>query len=239
MAWVAGVDGCRGGWFLVLRETASGETRQRLVGCFGEVLELPERPVVVGVDIPIGLLACAAKGGRECDQEARRILGQPRACSVFSPPVREALRCGDYASANVTNKASSPAMVGISQQSFGLRGKLLEVDEVMTVHLQDIVQEVHPELSFYELNGRKPMRYGKKVKGGEGLRMRRELLLRVGFGEIISKLVQPSRRTLGEDDILDACIACWTAERISRAESVRIPENPPFDRRGLRMEIWR
>ncbi len=36
----------------------------------------------------------------------------------------------------------------------------------------------------------------------------------------------------------DACVACWSAERILRGEAVRIPDDPPLDARGLRMEIW-
>ncbi len=239
MAWVAGVDGRRGGWVVVLRPLGSLEVRGRLVERFREVLGLLERPSIVGVDIPIGLLDRAVKGGRECDREARRILGQPRGRSVFSPPVRGALTCKDYPSANRANKASSPEKVGISKQSFALREKLLEVNSLMTPRLQDIVREVHPELSFYELNGRKSMNHGKKARGGVGLRERRPLLLDVGFGPVIAELAKHPRGKLGEDDILDACVACWTAEQIVKGEALRVPENPPRDRCGLRMEMWR
>jgi predicted RNase H-like nuclease len=47
-------------------------------------------------------------------------------------------------------------------------------------------------------------------------------------------------RALGAkvDDVLDACVAAWTAERIARDEAKRLPCDPPRDARGLRMEIW-
>src|SRR3989442_381172 len=82
MAWGAGGDGCRGGWVVVLLDTGSGHSGHRLIERFQEVFELVEKPAVVGVDIPVGLLERAVKGGRQCDREVRPILGQPRARSV-------------------------------------------------------------------------------------------------------------------------------------------------------------
>ena len=239
MAWVAGVDGCRGGWFVVLVNTRSSRTCHRVVQRFPGTFELPENPTVVAVDIPIGLLDRAVRGGRNCDKEARRILGQPRARSVFSPPVRAALRHTDYPSANRANKASSAEKVGISIQSFGLSKKLLEVDEFMTPEFQNIVKEVHPELSFYELNRRQPMTYSKKARGHVGLAERWGLLFSAGFDGVISELQAHRPPKVGEDDILDACVACWTAKRIAKGDALCIPENPSRDVRGLRMEIWR
>ena len=148
VARVAGIDGCPAGWLAVLLNTRSGYSWHRLIDRFQEVLELPAKPEVVGVDIPVGLLERAVKGGRRCDREARPILGQPRARSVFSPPVRDALRCTDYASANKSNRESSLDRVGISIQSLELRQKLLEMDGLVTPELQEIAKEVHPELKL-------------------------------------------------------------------------------------------
>ena len=223
----------------MLLNTRSGYSWHRLIDRFQEVLELPAKPEVVGVDIPVGLLERAVKGGRRCDREARPILGQPRARSVFSPPVRNALRCTDYASANKSNRESSLDRVGISIQSLELRQKLLEMDGLVTPELQEIVKEVHPELSFYELNDRHPMKHGKKDRTGEGLAERRALLRNAGFDGIVSKPLGYPRTQVGEDDILDACAACWTAARILRGNAIRIPQGPPRDKCGLLMEIWR
>ena len=41
------------------------------------------------------------------------------------------------------------------------------------------------------------------------------------------------------DDILDAFALCWTARRLAAGDAIRLPELPPHDARGLRMEIWR
>ncbi|MCG3112708.1 MAG: DUF429 domain-containing protein [Candidatus Manganitrophus sp. SB1] len=93
-SWIAGVDGFRGEWFVVLANHAQGrviETRHHVCGSFKEVLNLTPAPKVIAIDIPIGLLDTPEIGGRQCDREARRLLKPPRASSVFSPPIRKYL----------------------------------------------------------------------------------------------------------------------------------------------------
>ena len=67
--WVAGVDGCPGGWIVVLAGMSASADRpvqmsSRLCTTFEQVLALPERPLSIAVDMPIGLLERAAPGGR-------------------------------------------------------------------------------------------------------------------------------------------------------------------------------
>lgn len=234
--WVAGVDGCRAGWFVVLRDHNIGSLSHYTVSQLAEVLNLPERPEVIGVDMPIGLLDCAEEGGRECDVTARQLLRWPRRNSVFSPPVRAALHSPSYAEACTANAASSPKGLRISRQCFGLFPKLLEVDQFMNAERQKVVLEVHPELSFYEMNSAKPMLFAKKTSTGAKDRL--ELLERAGF--LLSEIVRTARMgRVGLDDILDACAACWTTERIACGMAIRVPAEPKCDSMGLRMEIWR
>jgi predicted RNase H-like nuclease len=44
-------------------------------------------------------------------------------------------------------------------------------------------------------------------------------------------------KDVAHDDILDAFATLWSAERILRGESRSLPESPPTDEFGLRMEI--
>lgn len=238
MGWVAGIDGCRNGWLLVLRESEIGIIRHRRIQCLSEVCGQPENPSIVAVDIPIGLLAQAMRGGRECDKKGREILRKPRSNSVFSPPVRPALKYFDFPSALDANRASSTEHVGISQQCFQLFQKIREADKLVKPELQERICEVHPELCFFELNNRKPMKYGKKHRAGLGLQERRDLLCKEGFPSINGGSNLYSKSEVAEDDFLDACVACWTAERIRQGTARRVPENPPKDGRGLRMEMW-
>ncbi len=98
MPWIAGVDGCRAGWFVVLVECGgrTGREGHRIFSSFRDVLDLKPKPTIIAVDIPIGLLEEPSAGGRECDKEARRILGTPRRSSVFTPPTRPALASATY-----------------------------------------------------------------------------------------------------------------------------------------------
>jgi predicted RNase H-like nuclease len=84
MSWVAGVDGCRAGWVVVLlqRRSKKYESEVRLCHNFAEVLALEPQPVVIAIDMPVGLLDTPQLGGRECDRRARKLLGR-RASSIF------------------------------------------------------------------------------------------------------------------------------------------------------------
>src|SRR5713226_6413789 len=109
MTWVAGVDGCKGGWFAVFFESDGKGFRAKRFDLLTEVLTFEPKAKVVAVDVPIGLLDKAEPGGRDCDRLARELLGQPRARSVFSPPVRGALQFEDnYKKALRENRISSP-----------------------------------------------------------------------------------------------------------------------------------
>src|SRR4051812_4450040 len=117
--WVAGVDGCRSGWLVILcalapRESMPLHITSRLCTDFQAVLDLTERPIAVAVDMPIGLLERAAPGGRGCDREARAVLGRPRSGSVFSPPTRPGLAALKYEDAARANGA------GMSKESFNI-----------------------------------------------------------------------------------------------------------------------
>ena len=231
--WVAGVDGCRGGWFVILRDVTHRRFRYRRVDHFKDLLLLPEAPVAIAVDIPIGLLSAAEYGGRLCDREARKLLGWPRRNSVFSPPVYAALSCNSYATAKKMNRRSSKYGMGISQQCYGLLDKLREVHSVMKPSLQERIFEVHPEVCFMKAAGRS-MKNRKKHSSGY---LERKGFLN-DFLEVIQELENTSVPNVGRDDVLDACVACWTATRFYRHEAEPILSNRPRCNRGLKMEIW-
>ncbi|OOO00964.1 MAG: hypothetical protein USCGTAYLOR_02830 [Chromatiales bacterium USCg_Taylor] len=238
IVWLAGVDGCRGGWFAVLqgRGQASSrvvEVRFALCRGFSEVMNLPENPAPIAVDIPIGLLEQAEPGGRSCDRAARALLGRGRASSIFTPPTRAALQGQSYREAMRLNGA------GMSKQTFNLMGKIREVDALIEPALQQRIFEAHPELAFLTLAGR-PLRHNKKTPAGG---REREALLGPLFG---AAFIKPSevrdcfpRSQVGADDVLDAYALALTARRIHAGSAVRLPEpEPERDFRGLRMEIW-
>jgi len=234
MSWVAGLDGVPHGWMAVLRNTVSGETRGLVLSRWTEILKVAERPEVIAIDIPIGLLDEAQRGGRQCDQVARNLLGRVRASAVFSPPVFGALSATTYPGAVLRNRQSSACQLGISQQCYGLFDKLREIHSSITPEIQERVFEIHPELSFLEIAGH-PTAMGKKTPAG--IEERKKCLH--GFAGLIEKFRKNRIPGAATDDLLDACAACWTAERIGKGIAVRIPGQPPVDTRGLRMEMLR
>lgn len=232
-ALVAGADGCRAGWVVVL--AVGAETTVRVVSRFADVLHTGAGATVLGVDMPIGLLDQAVPGGRDCDRRARRLLGR-RACCVFTPPVRSALRAGTYARALVLNRASSAAGLGISIECFGLFAKLREVDAALRRRpaLARRVREVHPELAFREM-ARAPA--GLPPKRSSVGRAERLALLERWFPDVRAAAARPPRGAAA-DDVIDAHAVCWSAARIADRRAVCLPARPRHDARGLPMAIW-
>jgi predicted RNase H-like nuclease len=230
MSWVAGIDGCRAGWIVVLlRRTQSTWTHQVIL-CpkFVDILSLDPTPAVIAIDIPIGLLDKPQPGGRACDRQARQLLGH-RASSIFTPPTRPMLKATRY---------EQVRQQGLSIQSFNILPKIREVDQLMTPVLQQRVYETHPELAFMSLAG-VPMQYNKKTLEGREERLR--ILKRV-FQDMRqafeSACMALKRSEVAMDDLLDAYVLAWTALRISTGQGNRVPADPLIDRKGLSMKIW-
>lgn len=238
--WIAGVDGCRGGWLVVLRTVdGDAEPRARIVPTFADVLALPEAPRIIALDMPIGLPARSGIGGRAADIAARSRLGARRS-SVFAVPARAAVMARDYRDACAIAHAHSDPPRKLSKQTFNLFPKMREVDALMTPALQDRVVECHPETAFWAMNGEAPLDAPKKVKSRPhppGLGERRKLLATTGLPP---PFLQTRFRAAeaGPDDLLDACACAWTARRVLSGTAHRFPDTPPRDQRGLRQEIW-
>lgn len=232
MSWVAGVDGFKSQWCVVLMHVDTGALRARVIPCFSGLLDMPEQPEVITVDMPVGLPEITPPGGRKCEKEARLIL-RNKTSSVFSAVGRRAL---SRPSRRDVDRASREAGgIGVGAQAWGLANKLREVDAVMTPERQELIFEVHPEISFWAMNNRTPVAHGKKsAKGATG---RLHALVNVGFPQqALNELLLNTR--VGRDDLLDACAAVWTAKRILRKRAERLPGAADYDMRGLDQAIW-
>ena len=226
-----GVDRCKAGWLTMVREgDAIGarifETFSELVAAFGE-------SDIVVVDIPIGLLDTSP---RTCEQLARQRIG-PRRSSVFSTPVREVVAINEYSEANERHRELTGK--GISQQAFHILPPIREVDDVLRAkpELRKRVFETHPEVAFWAADKRQVL--GHPKKSAAGLKLRRRIIEnRLGVDPFDSIRPQFTKAKVADDDIVDALIALWTAERVSRSEASSLPENPEVDRFGIEAAIW-
>lgn len=229
---VAGADGCRGGWVVVEQSLDSGGVRWERVPRLEALFERPTGPLVLAVDIPIGLME---QGARQCDFEGRRLLGRPRGGSVFPAPLRAVLAADSYEEACAARAKIEGKRLSI--QTWGIMPKIREADKLLREkpELRRVIRESHPEISFYCMAGGKAMLYCKKRPAG---REERLVLLRSRFGSVIDEaLSDRSRLACAADDLLDAFALLWTARRIFRGDSFTIPENPPLDGAGLPMQI--
>jgi len=234
VALVAGVDGCPGGWLCVTRDDASGVIASALYPTATALVTQDPCPKLLAIDIPIGLTDA---GRRRCDEEARRLLGGVRRNSVFPAPIRPALAAVSRADASrITQQADGRR---VSAQAWAIVPKIRDLDAVLSAGLTDQarVREVHPEVCFWAWAGNKAMAHRKKSPAGRAERRR---LINTHFGaQAVAQVRQCYLvRDVGHDDIHDAFAALWTAERILSRTAAAVPNPPPTDANGLRMEMW-
>ncbi len=225
---VLGVDACRTGWVGVLLGP-EGRATVHVAGTISDLLALvgeTAEPVVVAIDIPIGL---PDRGARLADAEARRQL-VGKGSSVFTTLTRSAYEASTYEQARAANLAATDGDRSASAQAYALRAKILDVDAWLRSGPRVEVIEVHPELSFARMAG-SPLLPNKTTE--EGSRARRETLLACG-------LTAPGwfrGSGFGEDDLLDACAALWSAARHDRGASECFPSVPEVFADGLKAAI--
>jgi predicted RNase H-like nuclease len=231
MSWIWGLDAMRGAWMAVGQDTPSADLIWRRVASLAELLAGPARPALVTIDVPIGL---PEEGARECDVEARRLLG-PRRHSVFPAPIRAMLSAATQGDASAIRARIEGKRV--SSQTWSIMSRIGEVDALLRhdATLQPVVHEVHAELCFLHMNGGEPLPHTKQST--EGLQERVALLER-HFGDAVGRAIADVRRLrAARHDVLDAFAALWTARRLQDGIAVRIPADPPVDACGLRMAI--
>jgi len=240
--WVAGVDGCRAGWIAVLMRVDDQHTHRIMTApTLAAIADTPEQPAVVAVDMPIGLPERTEGSGRPPEQLIRPLLGQ-RQSSVFAIPSRRAVEAQDYEQACAIAAATSEPSRKVSRQGFAIFPKIREIDALLRARPDLIarVYEVHPELAFWALNGRKTLDQPKKVKGtpyGPGMVLRRDLLTR--SGSLPQSLIHaPPPRGAAQDDLLDALAGLTVALDIARGGGQPFPDPPGRDAHGLPVAIW-
>lgn len=221
---VVGVDGCPAGWICLQVDLQSRQTAVRVLTNLAELISASPEPKLIAIDIPIGI---PTSGARACDIAARRLLGKPRSNSVFPAPVRATFDAKTYEEACALSLQAQGK--SLSRQAFEIISKIREVDELITPALQTRIFEVHPEVSFWALNGGQSLKHRKLNREGKAERIK---LLLQHYPTINTHLAELERSTAAQHDLLDAAVAAWTAECVARGAVPR-----QFDSRGLRMEI--
>lgn len=207
---VAGVDGARGGWLVVMAPVDpatgvfAGAPEATLAPSFDAVRGLADdhQAVAVAVDMPMGL---AGPDPRVADTEARAILGARRS-SLFPTPTAAVL--GATSHADAVNRNRAIAGVGISIQTWNLVPRIRELRATVGPDDADRFVECHPETSFTVMAG--AALPSKKTPQGRSQRLD---LLACELGDV-DALVGPIRGAAA-DDVLDAAAAAWSAGRFA------------------------
>jgi len=207
---LAGVVPCRKGWLVAAGKLVGISLypeQPELVPTLREVLDHIPAYTVIALAAPVGLPDDWQQGGRQCDRDARLLLGWPRLGAIASAPTRKL----------VTNPDS------------------VVPDNEIQPYRQRTVYSVHPELSFHQINGDKPLRRSKHRKAG--VEERQKLLVARLQGA--ERALEAELPGVLPHHLLDAVASLWTARRIAARAVSRIPTDPEWDSMGLRMEYVR
>lgn len=265
-AWVLGVDRDKGSWVGVLLPIAgSGESRLVRAPDLATLVDRAAQVVgvqvaIVAVDIPIGL---PDTGVRQADVLARGRVG-PRASSIFTTPVRDALAADTYAEARRISVERTGGR-SVAAQSYALRAAILDVDAYVRGGGEGrVVEGDGGERRAGEGHGgegQNGARAGKGHRGvprvvevhpevsfaalagaalhtrkstPEGVRERVDLLTAAGIG--LPADLDLTRRDA--HDILDAAAAAWTGARVLAGRAERLPAEPERFSDGIDAAIW-
>jgi predicted RNase H-like nuclease len=223
---LVGIDGCRSGWIAVVIDHA-GQVSAHHLHLIDDVLAVAPGADVIAIDIPIGL---PEAGRRQSDLAAREFLGARRN-SIFHTPVRAALEAASHAEATAASLRVTG--FGLSQQSYALRRKIIEVERWLP-SAGCPVFEVHPEVSFAVLLGA-PAAASKKTWAG--MRQRWRGLTAAGI-DLEALDVGTASVAASVDDMLDAAVVAWTARRIAAGTARCFPDPPEMGTAGRALAVW-
>lgn len=224
---VVGVDAWRGGWVAVtLEDGQAGDVRQAVT--LDQIADDYPDAAAIGVDMPLGLVE---RGWREADRLGSARLG-PHRSRLFMVPPRAVWLAATHEDAVGRCRRLTDPPAGCSRQAWGLREKLLPANELYA-RLPGRLFEVHPEISFAELNGGAPVAAGKKTWNGQ--MARRALLSRAGIA-LPDNLADAGN--IPPDDILDAGAVAWSAARIAAGRASCLPDPPQAGADGAAIAIW-
>jgi predicted RNase H-like nuclease len=220
------VKPCATGWLVAaakLHGVTFASEEPRVIDTFVDVLD--QRPAfsIIAVNAPIGYLQTFEPGGRACDREARKLLGR-RGAAIQSAPIWSQVEEGANGSVD-----------GLNAVTRQLLPRYREIAAEMAPYRQRTVYEVHPELSFYQLNDDRPLQYSKQREVGQEER-RALLTKKIPGGE---RIYDAKLSRVPYSHMLDVAALMWTARRIFARAGARVPQDPQWDENGLRMEFVR
>jgi predicted RNase H-like nuclease len=127
----------------------------------------------------------------------------------------------------------------VSPWTWGICPKIAQVDALLLANtrLKERVREVHPEVCFWALAGKKPMRFTKGSQDGQAERLAVLQGVEPAMPDFLNRVLRETpRKDVKADDVVDALVALVAAEA-ARDRLATLVGDPAEDQRGLPMEM--
>lgn len=229
---LGGVVPCPGGW-LILPARLAGVTviaeEAMVVKTLVEVLEYKPKFEAAAIYAPVGFDDEPVGPHRPCDIEAREMIGWPRLVAVRPVPSRAAL----HARTRDEALELEPWLTKDDLRRF--RWSREAEQEFQPFHQRNWFA-AHPDLSYYVLNGDRPVTSSPYQADGVYERMN---LIKAKLPGVEEAIVMTPPAGAGQIHLLQAAGLLWTARRAAGRAVNRLPMDPTWDTSGLRMELVR
>lgn len=229
---IAGVVPCPGGWLIVPARLAGvtvNADEPEVVRQLIDVLDYRPKFDAAAIWCPIGFSDEPAGPYRECDLEAMELIGWPRRVAVRATPSRAALRAE-------TREAARELEPWLTNDDLRRFKWLREAEREFQPFHQRTFFAAHPDLSFAQLNGDRPLTSSPHQPDGlvERVGLIRDKL--PGVEEVVMRTPPKGAAQL---HVLQAAGLVWTARRAAGRAMQRLPLDPAWDSAGMRMELVR
>ena len=229
---LGGIVPCPGGWLIVPARLAGVTViadDPEVVKRLADVLDYRPKIDAAAIWSPIGFFDEPVGPYRECDEQARDLIGWPRRVAVHATPSRAALRAPSREQA----REIEPWLTNDDLRRFRW---LKEAESEFQPFHQRTFFAAHPDLSFAQLNGDRPLTSSPHQPDGLVERMNLIRNKLPGLEEIVTRTPPPGAAQL---HMLQATALVWTARRGAGRAVNRLPVDAQWDTSGLRMEMVR
>lgn len=229
---LAGVVPCPGGW-LILPARLAGVTVNVedavVVPLLLDVLEYKPKFDAAAIFAPMGFNDAPEGPYRPCDSEARDMVGWPRLVAIRPVPSRAALNAPTRADA----LELEPWLTNDDFRRFKWWREA--ASEFQPFHQRTFFAS-HPELSYANLNGDKPLKSSPYQRDGIHERME---LLKFRLPGVEDAIIRTPPHGAAQAHVVQAAGLLWTARRAAGRGMNRLPADPAWDSGGIRMELVR
>ncbi|CAB4856918.1 unannotated protein [freshwater metagenome] len=229
---LVGITPCPAGWLLVPARLAGVTVvveEAMVVRSLQDVVDFRPSFDAAAINIPLAFNDEPMGQYRDCDRDARELIGWPRMVGVRPIPCRAAL--------HATSKAKARELEPwLTTDDFRRFRWLREAEQTFQPFHQRSFFSSHPDLAFYLLNEDRPLTTSPYHQDGVIERMK---LIRDKLPGIEDVILAPPPPGAGQVHVIQAAALLWTARRAMGRAINRLPLDPTWDANGLRMELVR